>query len=279
MIILAYSIILQCPPKMMEDDASVKVEDVPINQTMQPFGIVPDNCESPMRGLQFDKIYDQGKWFEGKHLRHPSDFYSNADWPPKDIQRISASGAGSDRGYATVTSLKIITDAISKFNVKSMIDIPCGDVNWIFDSLETDTLPLYIGLDISFGVIDVNKQRFGHHKNKHFRFWDATVCPLPATDLVHVRDVIQHMTLDQGVKYFCNVFKSDAKVLITTTFSEPVENMNIREGGFYENNLLLEPFSFPPGNCNATHPKHEKDLTCVYNLTEGWVHEFMLSKC
>lgn len=122
-------------------------------------------------------------------------------------------------------------------------------------------------------------------------FWDATDCTLPkfqnneregaeqSVDLVHVRDVIQHMTLDQGVRYYCNVFKSGAKVLITTTFTEPKVNEGAKEGGFYENNILLEPFSFPQGDCIATHPKHEKDLTCVYDLTEGWVQEFMSSKC
>jgi hypothetical protein len=30
-----------------------------------------------------------------------------------------------------------------------MIDVPSGDVNWVLDSLETDTLPLYVGLDIT----------------------------------------------------------------------------------------------------------------------------------
>ena len=132
-----------------------------------------------------------------------------------------------------------------------MIDIPCGNMNWSFDSLETDTLPLYIGLDIAGAVIEVNKQRFHHHMNKQFSFWDATACALPkfqnitskeqAVDLVHVRDVIQHMTLDQGVRYFCNVFKYVAKVLITTTF-EYVRNKNITEGTYYNNNLSLSRF-------------------------------------
>ena len=111
-----------------------------------------------------------------------------------------------------------------KFNIKSMIDVPCGDVNWIHDSFETDTLPLYVGLDITIVVpsLKINNQRFGHHNNKEFYIWDATECALPkfhngtsgeeqSFDLVHIRDGIQHMHLDQGVKYFCNVFKSGAK--------------------------------------------------------------------
>lgn len=293
--VLVYSNALlrrDCPPK---DDAPVvsAKDTIPQKRRDAPDRflddqIVPDHCGSSPRGMQFDKIYANGKWFKGKSLRHPREFYSDAEWPPREIQRRSASGIGSDRGYPTVTSLKVIKDAIAKFNARSMIDIPCGDVNWIFDSWETDALPLYIGLDISFSVVAVNRERFRHHRNKQFHVWDATECSLPRfqigngrvqpVDLVHVRDVIQHMTLKQGVKYFCSVFLSGAKALITTTFEDGV-NRDIREGGFYQNNLMAEPFSFPRGNCTATHPNHEKDFTCVYNLTEGWVQEFMASKC
>jgi hypothetical protein len=119
-----------------------------------------------------------------------------------------------------------------------MIDIPCGDANWIFDSYETDTLPLYVGLDVATNVLKVNKQRFAHHSNKQFHFWDATACEVPkfinassssndsiikeqqqqllwsSFELVHVRDVIQHMTPSMGIKFFCNVFRAQPKVLI-----------------------------------------------------------------
>lgn len=167
-----------------------------------------------------------------------------------------------------------------------------GDANWIHDSLVTDTLPLYIGLDIVSPVIEINKQRFGHHNNKHFMFWDATECPFPkfynytvsnepqSVDLIHVRDVIQHVTLKQGVSYFCNVFKSGARVLITTTYPSATENPDIGEGGWYKNNLLKEPFSFPPTDkCTPSHPEVEPDHTCVYDLTETWVQDFIKSKC
>ncbi len=60
-----------------------------------------------------------------------------------------------------------------------MVDVPCGDANWIFDSFETDALPMYVGLDITGLVIKVNKQRFAHHNNKQFHFWDALNCTLP----------------------------------------------------------------------------------------------------
>eukprot|EP00970_Alexandrium_tamarense_P010694 scaffold2196_cov183-Alexandrium_tamarense.AAC.5 len=252
------------------------------------YQLVPSTCDSPSRG-HFDEIYLKGVW--GKSTRSASDFYSDAAWPTKAMRASSASGPGSNLGYATETSLKIIKDAIAKYHVQSMIDVPCGDVNWVFDSLETDTLPIYLGLDVTSAVIDVNNVRFHHHNNKFFSFWDATECVLPkfkngtavelsSFELVHVRDVIQHLTLVQGVKYFCNVFKSGARVLITTTYPTGQKNTNIEEGSWYKNNLLLEPFLFPAtDSCTPTHPNHEADDTCVYDLTEPWVQEFISYKC
>ena len=252
--------------------------------------IVPNTCNSDSRGY-FDAIYETGYW--GAELRKPEDFYTNAEWPTPETRKHSASGLGSDLGSTTVTSLKMIRNTIHKFGIKSMVDVPCGDVNWMFESYETDTLPLYLGLDVTSKVIDINNERFDHHNNKEFRFWDMTECVLPKFynktsgieqpfDLVHVRDVIQHLSLEQGVNYFCNTFRSGAKVLITTTYPSAEANKNIEvEGGWYENNLELEPFSFPKSeDCELSHPEVEPDSTCVYDLTEGtWVQEFISNKC
>lgn len=252
--------------------------------------LIPNQCDAQARNQKFENIYLNGRW--GSKLLSPSDFYGDAHWPPSPVRRMSASGGGSELGHASETSLKIIKDVIAKYNVTSMVDIPCGDANWIFDSFETDSLPLYVGLDIVRPVIEVNKQRFAHHKNKQFLFWDAISCTLPKFqngtrvdehqpfDLVHVRDVIQHMNPRQGVQYFCNVFKSEAKILITTTFPGGFNRPNVREGGAYKNDLEAEPFSFPKsGSCTPTHPGHESDNTCVYDLSEAWVKEFIANKC
>ena len=173
-----------------------------------------------------------------------------------------------------------------------MVDIPCGDVNWIFDSFETDSLPLYVGLDVASAVIEVNKNRFAHHKNKEFHFWDASHCAVPrffnktsskeeTFDLVHVRDVVQHMSMDLGVKYFCNVFKSGAKFLLTTTFPGGTHT-NVADSDFYKNDLSKEPFAFPEPSdvCVKTHPKTEDDLTCLYDLRGAtWVSKYLKAKC
>ena len=259
----------------------------PVALSSPPVVVVPNQCHSPSRG-HFDSIYAAGGWSQS--IKTPSDFYGDATWPPPEIRRRSASGKGSYLGYATETSLQIIKDTITKYNIKSMVDTSCGDANWILDSWETDSLPLYVGLDVTSAVIELNKLRFAHHSNKQFHFWDATACIIPkfqngtkkqSFDLVHVRDVIQHLHIEQGVKYFCNVFKSSPRVLITTNFAEGNKNSDLStEGSFYKNNLLLPPFSFPKvDTCTPTHPKIEGDVTCVWDLTEPWVKDFIATKC
>ena len=252
--------------------------------------LVPNRCDAKSRGTHFDSIYQRGVW-SGTKLLRAQDFYGHAQDPVPDVRKQSASGPGSMIGSNTENSLKIIRDAINKYDIKSMADVPCGDVNWIMDSFETDTLPVYAGFDITRAVIDVNNQRFAHHSNKEFHFWDLTECVLPKFhnrttgeehpfDLVHVRDVIQHLSLKQGVQYFCNIFRSGARILITTTYKMP-KNNNIYEGGWYQNDLTQDPFSFPKNgdNCVMTHPMHEPDFTCIYDLAQPWVKEFVETKC
>ena len=256
------------------------------NSETQPVQLIPNKCVT-QKGEAFDEIYRKGGW--GK-VKPAEDFYGDASWPTKSVRQKSASGLGSFLGAATTTSLKIIKDTIVKHNISSIIDIPCGDVNWIFDSFVTDTIPLYVGLDIVKTVIKVNKSRFSHHKNKLFYVWDASTCVLPqyqdgmseeikSFDLVHVRDVLQHLSLDDGMKYICNIFNSGTKFLITTTYPK-AQNHNITSGGWYQNNLEKHPFSFPKSiDCTPTHPGIERDLTCVYDLSDSWVNDFISQKC
>lgn len=246
----------------------------------------------PLEKNHFDTIYETNGW-STISIRDAESFYSNAKWPPPDELQRSASGGGSDLGIATKRSLKFLKEAITEYNVKSIIDVPCGDVNWIFESFITDTIPIYLGLDIVKDVIDMNTHRFSHHKNKYFSVWDPTTCALPqfkvpssetkeqqySFELIHVRDVIQHLPIRKGIRFFCNVFTSGAKVLVTTTYRGYV-NENVHEGGSFKNDLEQEPFGFPRGRkCIKTHPKLEDDYTCVYLLTDPWVKDFVAAKC
>jgi hypothetical protein len=239
----------------------------------------------------FDHIYTDKMFWSNVHLRQPDEFYGNANWPSLRNPKLS-SGEVSNLGISTKNSLRLIKDAIRR-----LVDIPCGDLNWMMDSYITDSLPFYLSLDIVNDVIDINQKRFAHHKNKLFQFWDAAECEIPkfinhddtnqeepvlttTFDLVHVRDVVQHLPLDKGVALFCNIFKSGAKYLMTTTYPSVTSNDSIEPGMWYKNNIKLPPFSFlHEETCTPKHAALEYDHTCVYDLRQPWVQDFISQKC
>jgi len=47
-------------------------------------------------------------------------------------------------------------------------------------------------------------------------------------------------------------------------------NIDIQEGGYYDNNVFIEPFSFPEGDC-FRHDRiaERRDFTCVFDLTSS----------
>ena len=89
----------------------------------------------------------------------PSRFYMYSD-PKRWKTRPSASGVGSFTGKATVDSLRFVADAIKEFNIRTMLDIPCGDLNWMMDAFETDSLNFYVGADIATEVIKLKKKNY-----------------------------------------------------------------------------------------------------------------------
>jgi hypothetical protein len=140
------------------DSSSSKEVKTVFVEHKRGFELVPDKCTKKLTDV-FDRIYTDDKHFSWApvHLRQPYEFYGNASWPSLRNPK-SSSGEGSYLGYNTELSLKIITDTIQKYDIKSMVDIPCGDVNWMMDSYLTDSLPFYLGMDIVKDVIDVNQK-------------------------------------------------------------------------------------------------------------------------
>jgi len=210
----------------------------------------------------------------------------------------SGSGAGSDLGPATSASLSLLKRTIPRLGIRTLIDTPCGDVTWQFHSWEMDSLAEYVGVDVVRAVILMNAMRFAHHSNKHFAHWDFVGCGIPRLrtrrgavrpfDMVHMRDVLMHLSIRSGVRAIQNVCLSGAHYLMATTYNrtltragrkaplQPTSSVpvlvNTRgshpdDGGWYPNNLALPPFNLPqPIDCVQTHPHHEPDFTCVYDV-------------
>jgi hypothetical protein len=137
---------------------------------------------------------------------------------------------------------KLIDYTIDKYNVKSFADAPCGDCAWQ-THLRNFPHINYTGMDIVPELI------LGNSK-KHAKYNNARFMNLDLADTYMVRDVVQHLSLEDGVELIRNVERTGAKHLISNFHvlkkdGSPLANRNIEAGRFYPNNVMLEPFNFP----------------------------------
>ncbi len=164
--------------------------------------------------------------------------YKNNLWRSKE----SVSGTGSSYEQ-TKAIIKEIPRLIELFQIKTMLDAPCGDFNWMKNvKLNIDQ---YIGADIVSELIKLNNQKYSNLK-RGFLNLDIIVDPLPEVDLILCRDCFVHLSFDDVRKALNNLKRSGSKYLLTTTFTNPRHNIDSRTGYEWRPlNLQLAPFHFP----------------------------------
>jgi len=152
----------------------------------------------------------------------------------------SVSGMGSEIEYAKSIS-KELPVLLQKYKIQSILDIPCGDWNWMKN---VDLCGAsYIGADIVKPLIEENKTKY---PSVDFRALDLTSDDLPKVDLVFVRDCFGHLTNENVHKALENIKRSGSKYLLATSFTRWTSNPDIEDGGWKCLNLLVEPFTLKP---------------------------------
>jgi glycosyltransferase involved in cell wall biosynthesis len=158
-----------------------------------------------------------------------------------DIESISGLGSTLNQTIAVRQQLPAF---LAKWDVKSLLDAPCGDLNWI----KQIELPIteYIGADIVEDLINHNKAQFKHDVNKRFMHLNIIEDELPKADVLLCRDCLVHFSKKDLYQFFRNLKKSKVKYLLTTTFPEHTAfNKEMRTGRWQPLNLEAEPLSFP----------------------------------
>jgi SAM-dependent methyltransferase len=163
--------------------------------------------------------------------------YDSNEWGSEE----SRSGTGSTRERGAHFR-EALLDLLERFAVRSIVDAPCGDFNWMRDVVSERHA--YTGIDIVEALIARNRTEHGA-ANHTFRCADLTRDPLPAADLILCRDCLVHFSYADIHAALANFRRSGAKYLLTTTFDD-AENVDIRTGGWRRLNLQAAPFSFPP---------------------------------
>lgn len=180
-----------------------------------------------------------------------SDIYENFGFYGSHESR---SGGGS-----TLHSTEMIREEITKLvidrGIKSVVDFPCGDFNWMKEIV--DNFEEYTGCDIVPKCIDDNRSKY---PNYNFKCLNLIKDTIPLGDLLIVRDVIGHQPLKTGLQMIENILSSNCKYLLSTTWAKKTdtgdyvpcqpgevesENEGCAYGRFYPVNLMGNPFNFP----------------------------------
>lgn len=158
----------------------------------------------------------------------------------------SKSGPGSN-----FDQTKVLRERLPLFlkerNVKSLLDIPCGDFYWMKEIKgELELLERYIGGDLISELIRTNNETHGDPRFQ-FQEMDITTSELPKVDLILCRDCLVHLPYRHIFKALRSIKKSGATFLLTTSFIDSGrKNKNIMMGGWRPLNLQKGPFYFPP---------------------------------
>lgn len=166
----------------------------------------------------------------------------------KSGSRESASGPGSANAV-TKTAKKLIVDTVKNKGIKRIVDLGCGDWNWMKTIRQEFSDVYYEGWDANQEMIDNLNDEFGNENTK-FYVKDITTDKLDNFDLAICRDVLFHMEFSNALKVLTNIDNADIPHLITSCFLKVEKNTNISpynhirsDWGFYKINLNIEPFN------------------------------------
>lgn len=163
-----------------------------------------------------------------------TEIYHNNRWGSTE----SRSCVGSE-----IRATRLIVDWLptlfKKYNIKSVLDIPCGDYNWM--KWVDYTGVQYIGADIVDELIVKNRHDYTDGQTQ-FRSLDLLTDDLPCVDLVFCRDCLVHLPINSIKTALNNIKKSGSRYLCTTTFPINGVNAEIPMGDWRAINLGKEPF-------------------------------------
>ena len=182
----------------------------------------------------------------------------------------SISGTGSDISQVR-TIIEQLNPLIEKFNIKTVLDLPCGDFNWM-RHVDLNNVS-YLGVDIVEEIISNNINIYSK-KNIHFKTKDLINDPISKYDLIINRDCLVHLSFDDIYKSLQNIKLSQSKFLLTTTFTNRHQNIDICTGEWRPLNLNISPFNFPEPrliineNCTEFKNAYNDKSLALYHIDE-----------
>jgi hypothetical protein len=190
------------------------------------------------------------------------DIYLDGFW--MHGENVSASGAGSELSQ-TETLRRELPHTFETLGIDTVVDFPCGDMNWQIDMIPMLNLYSYKGFDIVPELVanntdDLKTWHFAEQYPKvSFEVGDIVTTPIPKCDLLIVRDCFVHLPQSEILAALKNIAASQIDFVAITNFMGVGRlNIDIEVGEWRPVNLCEYPYAMP-------FPMH----VIVENCTEG----------
>ena len=188
--------------------------------------------------VPFDPYHFEREAREGRRYSATEAFrkiYASNHWGASER---SGAGASIDQAQTVLVQLARL---IEQLDVRTLLDVPCGDFAWM-RHLRADVH--YIGGDVLPELVAANERLWGT-PTRRFATIDLLKDDLPATDLLLCRDCLFHFSLDDMATALRTIQRSGCRWLLTTTFTECATNEDIVTGDWRPVNLERAPFNLP----------------------------------
>ena len=173
--------------------------------------------------------------------------FSSGYWSDYDTsEKKSVSGKGSN--FENASYLKNELEKFFRENkIKKILDIGCGDFNWMSKILENVEYEKYVGVDIVKNLIEDNLTKYG---SKKISFICKDIVaenfePFEVYDLILIRHVFIHLKNSNIIKVLNKIKKIKYNYLAVTSDPHKSKNLDLKtEGRYRDINLTIEPFNF-----------------------------------
>ena len=182
----------------------------------------------------------------------------------------SKSGPGSSLSYTTNIRQEIV-HLLSKANIKTFFDAPCGDFNWM-KAVEFPESVRYLGGDISPSLIaDVTESYADDQRS--FMVFNITSDVFPKADVCFCRHCFFHLPYKAILSALSRFAASEISLLFASTdinvggFDNTNDVTLLARGGFRFLDLFAPPFELPrdvlfwAADCVYPDPRREM---CVW---------------
>ncbi|MBL0884151.1 MAG: class I SAM-dependent methyltransferase [Chitinophagaceae bacterium] len=178
-----------------------------------------------------------------------SNIYEKNIWGGSKGEFYSGDGTADPN---TLYYIDYLNSFIKEKNIKSILEVGCGDFRIMYQVLKQNPVTKYLGIDVVEALIQHNDNKFStHHIN--FLKKNAIKDELPQADLIIIRQVLQHLNNSEinEILKKVNTFKYGIITEHVSISADAVPNIDKITGPHvrtrYNSGVFIDlpPFSLP----------------------------------